>query len=174
LEADEGGRWGGSGVGWRRDSPTHRYYHIAPSSVSCADSFPRGEAYVLCYVGVIAMVFFYNRTYRICQSLPLGGRWAGQRPSRMRASVEGSTALGIPLLPPENSSKYLNFRPFLAIINMKNRNAAVYGCSRTHRPTQVHTHLHSGHPAAPHKYYTLFSSPSQGEKNKRYIFYVLH
>ena len=83
---------GGSGVGWRRDSPTHRYYHIAPSSVSCADSYglrwlrldltelspgqfdPQGEAYVLSYVGVIAMVFFYNRPYRICQSLPLGGK----------------------------------------------------------------------------------------------------
>ena len=81
---------------------------------------------------------------------------------------------GNPPTTPKNSSKYLNSNPFLVIINLKNRNAAVYGCCRTHRPTQVHTHLHSGHPAAPHKYYTLFSSPSQGEKNKRYIFYVLH
>ena len=90
--------WGGLSVGcrtggprWLRGSTIRRYYGIAPSSVSSADSYglrwlrldltelspgqfdPRGEAYVLCYVGVFDTVVFYNRPHRACQSPSPGG-----------------------------------------------------------------------------------------------------
>ena len=54
--------------------------HIAPSSVSSADSFPEGKPTCFCYVGVFDTVVFYNRPHRACQSPSPGGRWAGQRP----------------------------------------------------------------------------------------------
>ena len=99
--SDEGVPGGFHGAGnrptgprWQRDSSTRRHYHIAPSSVSCADSFPpKGKPTLLGYVGIFATVVFYSEPYRICQRLPLGGK-VGRPfgPGRMRADVEGSAA----------------------------------------------------------------------------------
>ena len=99
--SDEGVPGGFHGAGnrptgprWQRDSSTRRHYHIAPSSVSCADSFPpKGKPTLLGYVGIFATVVFYSEPYRICQRLPLGGK-VGRPfgPGRMRADVKGSAA----------------------------------------------------------------------------------
>ena len=56
---------------------------------------PHGEAYVLCYVGVIATVVFYSKPYRLCQSPSPGGEGGPAKPGRMRASLKGPTALVI-------------------------------------------------------------------------------
>ena len=54
---------------------------------------PQGEAYVLCYVGVIAMVVFYISHTGFANRLPLGGKVGRPYgPGRMRASLEDSTA----------------------------------------------------------------------------------
>ena len=55
--------------------------HIAPSSVSCADSFPpRGSLRALLRWGGDTVVF-YNRPHRACQSPSPGGEGGpGQRP----------------------------------------------------------------------------------------------
>ena len=53
---------------------------------------PQGEAYVLCYVGVFATVVFYISHTGLANAFPWGGRWAGRRPGRMRASVAVSPA----------------------------------------------------------------------------------
>ena len=57
---------------------------------------PQGEAYVLCYVGVIAMVVFYISHTGFANRLPLGGKVGRPKgPGRMRASLKGPTALVI-------------------------------------------------------------------------------
>ena len=100
--------WGGLSVGcrtggprWLRGSTIRRYYGIAPSSVSCADSYglrwlrldltelspgqfdPQGEAYVLCYVVVFAAVVFYISPTGLAKSLPLGGKVGRTRRGRV-------------------------------------------------------------------------------------------
>ena len=49
---------------------------------------------MLCYVGVIAMVFFYNRPYRICQSLPLGGKVGRPEAGSDEGEPEGFHGVG--------------------------------------------------------------------------------
>ena len=97
--SDEGGPGGFLGVGnrrtglrWQRDSSTHRYSRSPPHQSPSVPASPRGEACVLCYVGVIATVFFYISHAGFANRLPLGGRWADRRPGRMRASLEDSSA----------------------------------------------------------------------------------
>ena len=75
----------------RRYSTTRRQYEIAPSSVTFGDSFPPGEAYVLCYVEVIITIFFYISHTGFANRLPLG-EGGPAKPGRMRAGVEGSSA----------------------------------------------------------------------------------
>ena len=108
------GRWGGR-LPRRKVATVSFYpliYHIAPSSVTFGDSFPpRGS---LSYVGgnhngsVLKqrLIKRYppglaNKRQRRqkkndpqgpVNAFPWGGRWAGRRPGRMRASVEDSSA----------------------------------------------------------------------------------
>ena len=89
-----GGRWAGGTTGRMRASvggsaalviasPAQGGYGIPlpaditkspPHQSPSVPASPRGEAYVLCYVGVIATVFFYNKPYRFCQSPSPGGK----------------------------------------------------------------------------------------------------
>ncbi len=54
-----------------------RSFQVELAVQAQADSFPRGEAYVLWYVGVIATVVFYNRPHWVLPIAFPWGRWAG-------------------------------------------------------------------------------------------------
>ncbi len=90
--------WGGGletchGKRWRGDSSTRRYSASPPHQSPSVPASPRGEAYVLCYVGVFATVAFYISRTGLANRLPLGGKVGRPYgPGRMRASLEGSTA----------------------------------------------------------------------------------
>ena len=96
--SDEGVPGGFHGAGnrptgprWQRDSSTRRHYHIAPSSVSCADSYgfrwlrldltelspgqfgPQGEAYAIRLRWDFCCGSFLHKPHRACQSPSPGG-----------------------------------------------------------------------------------------------------
>ena len=78
--SDEGEPGGFHGVGhsptgprWLRGSSTLRYSTSPPHQSAPLTASPRGEAYVLCYVGVIAMAVFYISYTGLANRLPLGG-----------------------------------------------------------------------------------------------------
>ena len=99
-----------SGLRWQRVLLSSVTTRSPPHQSPSVTASPRGEAYVLRCVGVITMVVFYSKPYRICQRLPLGGQLSGGQleikskysfalkvgrpfgPGQMRAGVEVSSA----------------------------------------------------------------------------------
>ena len=62
---------------WQRYPSTHRYSESPPHQSPSAPASPRGEAYVLRYVGMIATVFFYISHTGLANRLPLGVQLSG-------------------------------------------------------------------------------------------------
>ena len=64
-----------TGPRWQWDFSTHRYYHIAPSSVTFGDSFPpRGSLRYYDTLELLTTVIFYISHTGLANRLPLGGK----------------------------------------------------------------------------------------------------